>query len=212
MVCTFIVLYRSQCSTHYEKNQILPYHPLLHITLPTFSDRVDTSTIVLSVDIMFARVLYGFLESSSLAKWDIEEFDSVFFCIEMPHFEELFEVFFGTGIQARGIVWDFESTSELGRDHHTHIIAIGTLFSSFWCMLDPANTRKKIAHIIRSFDIWDIFYLTHFDECLIALVVLRFWLDIWIVPKTYHIILVSKLEYRHRDIRPTADMDEDTRF
>lgn len=194
------------------ENQILPHHPLLHLTLPSFSDRVDTSTIILSVDIMFVCVLYRFFESSSLTEWDIEELDTVFFCIEMSHFEEFFEVFFWTGIQARGIVWDSQSFCELGRDHHPHIIAVGTLFSTLWCMLDSLDPCEKVAHIISSLDIRDILYLTHSDECLIALVVLTLGLDVWIVPKTYHIIFITQLEYRHRDIRSTANMDEDSRL
>jgi hypothetical protein len=130
----------------------------------------------------------------------------------MPHFKEFFEVFFGTRIQTRGVEWDLEPFCELGTHHHPHIIAVGTLFSSFWSMFDSTNPCEKITHIIRSLDIGDIFYLTYSDECLIAFIVFRFWLNIWIVPKTYHIIFITQLEYGHGDIWPTTDMDENFWF
>jgi|GEM_PF-3591003 len=76
-------------------------------------------------------------------------------------------------------------------------------------MLDSANPCEKVPHIIRSLDIGDIFYFTDFNECFIAFIILGFWLNIWIVPKTYDIIFITQLEYGHRDIWPTTDMDED---
>ena len=48
---------------------------------------------------MLTCVLYRFFESATLAEWYIEEFDSVFFCIQMTHLEEFFEVFLGAGIE-----------------------------------------------------------------------------------------------------------------
>ena len=79
-------------------------------------------------------------------------------------------------------------------------------------MLDSLDPREKIAHIIRSFDIGDILDLTDLHECIIAFVVLRFWLDVGIVPKTYDIVVIPQLYDRHRHIRSTADMDEDLWF
>ena len=161
---------------------------------------------------MFASILDRFFESSSFTKWYIEEFDTIFICVLMPHDEEFFEIFFWTRIQARCIEWDFESCSELRRDVHPHIIAVRTLLSPFWCMLDSLDTREEIPDIIGSLDIRDIFDLTDFYEGFISLVILRFWLDIGIIPETHDIILITKLKYRHRRIRTTADMDEDFRL
>ena len=72
----------------------LSHHPLFHIALPSFSDRVDTATVALPVDIMLLRIFDRFLESSFLAKWDIEEFYTEFLCIFVSHREEFFEIFF----------------------------------------------------------------------------------------------------------------------
>lgn len=105
-----------------------------------------------------------------------------------------------------------ESCGELRGYHHAHIIAVGAFFSSLWSVLDTTDTREKVPHIIGSLYIWDALYLAHLYECIIALIVLRLWLDIRIVPKTHDIILITELEYRHRRIRSAADMNEDFRF
>jgi hypothetical protein len=41
---------------------------------------------------------------------------------------------------------------------------------------------------------------------------LFFRLDIGIIPETYHLIFISEVNDRHRDIWTTTDMDEDFRF
>lgn len=147
-----------------------------------------------------------------LAKWDIEEFDSVFLPVFVPHFKQFLEIFFGTRIEARGVEWYTESLGEFRRHHHPHIIAVGTLFSSLWRMLDSTNSSEKITNIVCSFDIGNILDLADSDECLIAFVVLRFWLDVGVVPKTYDIIVIPQLDDRHSHIRPTTDVDEDFWF
>lgn len=48
---------------------------------------------------MFASILNRFLESTMLAKWDIEELYPVFLAVFVSHLEEFFEIFFGTGIE-----------------------------------------------------------------------------------------------------------------
>jgi hypothetical protein len=48
---------------------------------------------------MLLGILDRLLESSPLTEGDIEELDPVFFAVEVPHLEEFFEVFFGTGIE-----------------------------------------------------------------------------------------------------------------
>ena len=98
------------------------------------------------------------------------------------------------------------------QDHHAHIIAVGAFFSLFGRVLDSSDTREKIRHIIRSLYIRDFLYLTDLYECFIALIVLGFWLDIWIIPKADNIVLITELEYRHRNIWSAADMDEDFWF
>ena len=105
-----------------------------------------------------------------------------------------------------------ESRRELRRDHHTHIIAVGTLLSPFRRMLDSLDPREEIPDIIGSLDIRYPLNFTDLHECLIALIILRSWLDIRIVPETDHFIFIAKCEDRHRDIWPTTNMDEDTRF
>ena len=75
-------------------------------------------------------------------------------------------------------------------------------------MLDSLDTREKVTHVISSLDIWDILYFADSDEGIIALIVFRLGLDIGIIPETYHIVLITELEYRHRDIRTTTDMDQ----
>ena len=76
-------------------------------------------------------------------------------------------------------------------------------------MLDSTNPREKIPYIISTLDIRNILYLTYLDERLVALVILSLGLDIGIVPEAYNIVLVTELEYWHRDIWTTTDMDED---
>ena len=161
---------------------------------------------------MLLGVFDRFFESSLFPKWDIEKFDSIFFAILMPHFEELFEIFFWTRIQTRGIDRDFEAFRELRRDHHAHIIAVRTLLTTLWSMLDSADTSEEIAHIIGSFYKWDPLDLTDFHERFIALIILRFWLDIRVIPKAYDIVFISQLEDGHGRIWTTADMDEDFGF
>jgi hypothetical protein len=39
-----------------------------------------------------------------------------------------------------------------------------------------------------------------------------FWLDIRIIPKTDHLIFITKSEDRHRDIRTTTDMNKNPWF
>lgn len=102
-----------------------------------------------------------------------------------------------------------ESMSELRRDHHPHIIAVGTLLASLWCMLDSANPSEKIANIICSLDIGNILDLTDPDECIIPLVILRLGLDVRVIPETDDIIVITQLYDRHRHIGTTTDMDED---
>lgn len=102
-----------------------------------------------------------------------------------------------------------ESMCEFRRYHHTHIIAVGTLFSSLGRMLDSANSSEKIANIICPLDIGNILDLTYLHERLIALIVLRLRLDIRIIPETDDIIVISQLYDRHRHIGSTTDMDED---
>lgn len=158
---------------------------------------------------MFASILDRLLESAMFAKWYIEELDSIFLTIFVSHLEELFEIFFGTRIEARGIERDMEPMGELGRDHHPHIIAVGTLFSSLWRMLDSLDPSEKVANIICSLDIGNILDLTYLHERIISLIVLRLGLDVRVVPKTYDIIVIPQLYDRHRHIRTTADMDKD---
>jgi hypothetical protein len=79
-------------------------------------------------------------------------------------------------------------------------------------MLDSANPSEKIPNIVRSLDIGNILDFTDFHECLISLVILRFWLDVRVIPKTDDIIVISQLDDRHRHIRATTDMDEDFWF
>ncbi len=130
----------------------------------------------------------------------------------MAHDEEFFEIFFRAGIQARSIEWDFQSCSKLRRDIHPHIIAIRTFFSFFWSEFESLDPCEKILHIIRSLDIGDFLDLTHFYERFIAFIVFFFRLNVWVIPEAYHLILISEMDDRHRDIRTTADMDEDFRF
>ena len=94
--------------------RLLSYHSLFHITLPSFSDRVDTTTVVLPVDLMFGGILDRPCESPVLTKRDIEELDTVFRCIFVSHLEELVEIFLGTRIETRGIERDPESFCEFG--------------------------------------------------------------------------------------------------
>ena len=161
---------------------------------------------------MFASILDRLLESAMFAKWYVEELDSIFLTIFVSHLEELFEIFFGTRIEARGIERDMEPMGELGRDHHPHIIAVGTLFSSLWRMLDSLDPSEKIANIICSLDIGNILDLTYLHECIISLIVLRLGLDVGVIPKTYDIVVIPQLYDRHCHIRPTTDMDEDFWF
>lgn len=98
------------------------------------------------------------------------------------------------------------------RYHHSHIITIRTLLPTFWSMFDSLDPGKEVLHIICPLNIRDILDLTDFYKCLIALVVLAFWLDIRVIPKTDDIIFVTELEDRHRHIRTTTDMDEDFWF
>jgi hypothetical protein len=79
-------------------------------------------------------------------------------------------------------------------------------------MLNASDPCEKIANIVGSLDIGNIFDLTDFHKCFIAFIILRFWLNIWVIPKTYHIIFITQLEYWHGDIWTTADMDEDFWF
>ena len=147
-----------------------------------------------------------------LAKWDIQELDAIFLSVLVSHFEEFFEIFFWTCIETRSIEWNLESMSEFRGYHHTHIIAVGTLFSSFRSMFDSLDPSEKITDIIGSLDIGDILYLTYLHECLISLIVLRFWLDVRIIPEADNIILITKLDDRHRHIRTTTNMYEDFWF
>jgi hypothetical protein len=109
----------------------------------------------------------------------------------MSHLEEFFEIFFGTGIEARCIEWDLESTSKFSRYHHSHIITIGTLLSSFWGMLHSLDPSEKITHIIRSLDKRNILDLTDLHESFVSLIIFRFWLNIGIIPEANNIILIS---------------------
>ena len=111
----------------------------------------------------------------------------------MSHDEEFFEVFFRTRIETGSIERDFESARELRRDVHPHIIAVRTFIPFFWSELESLDPCEKILHIIRSLDIRDILDLTDFHECVIALIVLFFGLDIRIIPEADHFILILKL-------------------
>jgi hypothetical protein len=157
---------------------------------------------------MRSCILYRFFEPASLAKRDIEKFDTIFFCILVPHKKELFEIFFWTRIEARRIVWNLQTTGEFGCDIHTHIIAVGTLITFFWGKFESLDTSKKVFYIISSFDIGDILDFTDFYKSVIAFIILALWLDIGVIPETYDIILIAKLEYWHRDVWATADMDQ----
>ncbi len=79
-------------------------------------------------------------------------------------------------------------------------------------MLDSANASEKIPNIICPLDIGNILDLTDPNECFISLIVLRFWLDVRVIPETDDIIVISQLYNRHRHIRPTTDMDENFWF
>ena len=65
-----------------------------------------------------------------------------------------------------------ESRCELRTHHHPHIIAVGTLLSSLWSILDSPDTREEMIYIIRSLDIGDILDLADLHECIISLIVL----------------------------------------
>ncbi len=130
----------------------------------------------------------------------------------MPHDEELFEVFFLTRIQTRGVVWDFKSAREFRRDVHAHVIAIRTLLAFLRRMLESTNPREKIPDIIRSLDIWNILDLTHLHERFVAGIVLTLGLDIRIVPKTNNIVFITQMEDGHRHIGTTAHVHEDFWF
>ncbi len=55
---------------------------------------------------MLLGIFYRFFESSLLAKWDIEELDSIFLSVLMPHTKEFFEIFLWGGIETRRIDGD----------------------------------------------------------------------------------------------------------
>lgn len=107
-ICKGFATFSSAIATENVRyRQTLAYHFFLHITLPSFLNRIYTPTIVLAIDIVFCSIFYWFLESSIFTKWDIEKLDTIFFCIFMSNFEEFFEIFFWTGIKTRCIKWDF---------------------------------------------------------------------------------------------------------
>ena len=120
---------------------------------------------------MFLGIFDGFLESSLLAEGDIEEFDPVFLGVLMPHLEEFLEIFLGTRIEARSVDGDMKSLSELGGDHHTHIITIRTLLSSFGCMLNSLDTSEEVGHVIRSLDIRNFLDRTDLHERFVSFIV-----------------------------------------
>jgi hypothetical protein len=122
--------------------------------------------------------------------------------------EEFFEVFFGTRIQARGIVWNMEPMGELRRYHHAHIITISALLTTLGSMLDSLDPSEKVTNIVRSLYVGDVLDLADLHECFIALIIFTFWLNIGIIPKADNIVLIAQLEYWHSHIGPTADMDE----
>ena len=121
---------------------------------------------------MLLGILYRLFESSLLAKWDIEELDSIFLSELMPHTKEFFEILLWGSIETRSKDWDPEPCSKLRGHHHTHIVAIGTLLSPLGRMLDSLDPREKIPDIIGSLDIGNPLDLTDLHEGFIALIVL----------------------------------------
>lgn len=176
------------------------------------SNRVDTTTIILSIDIMLCSVFYRLFESSEFSKWDIKKLDSIFFRIFVTHFEELFEIFFWAGIETRCIERDIESFCEFCCYIHPHIITVCAFFSFFRSILESSDPREKILHIICPLNIRDILDLTNSNKCFISLIVLCLGLDIGIIPETDHIIFITKLKDWHCHIWTATDMNQDFWF
>ena len=160
---------------------------------------------------MFFRILGRKRKSTAFSERNIQKFDSKLLSMFMSHKKHFIQIFFWASIERSGKIFDSEALGKFGGDIHSHIVAARTFFARFFrCILKPTDSIEKIFHIIRSLDEWNFFQITNFFEGFKTLVILGFWLNIRVVPKTNQIIFILELQNRHHDIRSTTHMHQNT--
>ncbi len=114
--------------------------------------------------------------------------------------------------EGRRKIGDFHIMREHRTALETHVVAVFTLFSAFWRVLESCNSLEKSRHIILSLDPLDSFSFTDFRERFFSFLIFCLRLNIRIIPECKDIILILQIHQRYCRIRTTADMEEESRF